>query len=88
LEPTVSPLHVSNTFEFDVRESQKQVAPLFGANRERVWAEGWDPQFVYPQPAEDRQGSVFHVSKRNHESTWITTILDLERAHSARVLYS
>ncbi len=80
-------LHVSNTFEFNVRESQEQVAPLFGANRERVWAEGWDPQFVYPQPAEDRQGSVFHVKHGIHESTWITTIFAPEKGHIQHVYF-
>jgi len=75
------PLHVSNTFEFDVKEPLPQVAPLFGAHRERVWAEGWEPQFVYPQPAADQQGSVFQVSHGAHKSTWITTIFDPEKGH-------
>jgi len=75
------PLHVSNTFEFDVKEPLQQVAPLFGADKERVWAEGWEPQFVYPQPAADQQGSVFQVSHGAHKSTWITTIFDPEKGH-------
>ena len=75
------PLHVSNTFEFDVKEPLPQVAPLFGAHRERVWAEGWEPQFVYPQPAADQKGSVFQVSRGAHKSTWITTIFDPEKGH-------
>jgi hypothetical protein len=79
--PHSIPLHVSNTFEFDVKEPLQQVAPLFGAHRERVWAEGWDPQFVYPQPAADQQGSVFQVSHGAHKSTWITTIFDPEKGH-------
>jgi hypothetical protein len=69
-------LHVRNTFAFDLRESLEKTAPLFGAHRERDWAEGWDPQFVFPQPAEDRQGSVFQVKKGSHDSTWINTIFD------------
>jgi hypothetical protein len=79
--PQSSPLHVSNTFEFDVKEPLPQVAPLFGAHRERVWAEGWEPQFVYPQPAADQQGSVFQVFHGSHKSTWITTIFDPEKGH-------
>jgi hypothetical protein len=82
-----APLHVSNTFEFTVRESQEQVAPLFGAHRERVWAEGWNPQFVYPQPAEDRQGSVFHARHGSHESTWITTIFEPQKGHIQHVYF-
>jgi hypothetical protein len=79
--PHSIPLHVSNTFEFDLKEPQPQVAPLFGAHRERVWAEGWEPQFVYPQPAADQQGSVFQVSHGAHKSTWITTIFEPEKGH-------
>ena len=86
-QPAPSRLHVSNTFDFNVNESQEKVAPLFGANRERVWAEGWNPQFVYPQPAEDRQGSVFQVTKGSHESTWITTIFDLAQGHIQHVYF-
>ena len=79
--PESVPLHVSNTFAFDVTEPLQQVAPLFGAHRERVWAEGWEPQFVYPQPAADQPGSVFQVSHGAHKSTWITSIFDPEKGH-------
>jgi hypothetical protein len=75
-QPAPAFLHVCNTFEFNLRQSQEAVAPLFGAHLERVWAEGWDPQFVYPQPAEDRQGAVFLVKKGSHDSTWINTIFE------------
>jgi hypothetical protein len=74
-----APLHVSNTFSFTVNAPQKVVAPLFGAHLERAWAEGWDPQFVYPQPAEDKAGEVFTINHGSHSSTWINTALDLEK---------
>jgi hypothetical protein len=74
--PASQPLHVSNTFTFDLQEPREKVAPLFGAHLERVWAEGWDPQFIHPQPAQDQQGSVFQVKKGSHDSTWITTIFE------------
>src|SRR5262249_25071015 len=57
--------------------------PLFGAHRERAWSPGWDPQFVYPQPAEDRPGEVFTVAHGGHTSTWINTAFDLEARHIA-----
>jgi len=75
-KPGPQRLHVRNAFAFDLRESQEKVAPLFGAHLERVWAEGWDPQFIFPQPAEDRQGAVFQVKKGSHDSTWISTIFE------------
>ncbi len=80
---TPQPLHVRNGFEFTVNAPQSVVAPLFGAHRERLWAEGWDPQFIYPQPApvEDKAGEVFTIQHGSHTSTWINTALDFENGH-------
>jgi hypothetical protein len=73
--------HVSNSFEFTVHAPPNVVAPLFGAHLERTWAEGWDPQFVYPEPPEDTAGAVFTVKHGDHTSTWITTIFDPANGH-------
>jgi hypothetical protein len=73
--------HVRSTFSFTVNAPQKIVAPLFGAHLERAWAEGWDPQFVYPLPAEDKPGEIFTVNHGGHVSTWVNTALDLEKGH-------
>jgi len=80
-------LHVRTTFEFSVAAPQSTVAPLFGAHRERVWAEGWDPQFVYPQTPEDKQGAVFSVKHGHLNSTWITTIFEPEKGHIQHVAF-
>jgi hypothetical protein len=45
-----------------------------------VWAEGWDPQFVYPQPARDETGAVFTVGG-GHSSVWVNTVFDAEHGH-------
>src|SRR5208337_3064129 len=58
-----------------------QVVPLFGANEERKWADGWNPQFVYPIPARDQQGMVFNVAHGQHSSVWVNTALDLAAGH-------
>jgi hypothetical protein len=58
-----------------------QVAPLFGANEERKWALGWNPQFIYPTPARDQQGMVFKVPKGQFTSVWVNTAFDLEAGH-------
>lgn len=76
-----SPAHVRSSFAFDVRASRDVVVPLFGAHRERAWAEGWEPQFLFPQPAEDRPGEVFTVTRGGHSSVWVNTALDLEAGH-------
>jgi hypothetical protein len=81
------PAHVRNTFSFNVSAPQEKVAPLFGAQRERVWAVGWDPQFIYPQPPEDKQGVVFTVKHSHTISTWITTVFEPEKGHMQHVYF-
>lgn len=80
-------LHVKNTFDFTIAAPQSTVAPLFGAQRERVWAEGWNPQFVYPQPPEDTAGGVFTIQHGGHTATWITTIFEPENGHIQHVYF-
>ena len=57
--------HTRTAFDFTVNAPLEQAAPLFGADKERVWAPGWNPQFLYPNPAHDQQGMVFQVSTVN-----------------------
>lgn len=82
-----NPLHVRNTFEFTVQAPPRDVAPLFGAHRERVWAEGWEPQFLYPQPAEDRQGAIFTVKRGDRIATWVTTVYEPDSGHIQHVYF-
>ena len=71
--------HSRVTFSFDVQAPMADVMPLFGADRERVWSDGWDPQFVYPSPAADRAGMVFVVDHPHGRATWVNTELDVAR---------
>ncbi|HLW51377.1 MAG TPA: hypothetical protein VKW06_00920 [Candidatus Angelobacter sp.] len=73
--------HVSHSFEFTISAPLATVAPLFGADRERLWAEGWNPQFVYPQPAQDQSGAVFTVRHGDNASTWVNSIYEPENGH-------
>jgi len=73
-----SVVHRRTEFAFNVNAPIETVAPLFGADKERLWAEGWNPQFVHPQPANDEAGAVFTV-KTGHPNVWINTIYDLDR---------
>jgi hypothetical protein len=71
--------HVVTTFEFDASAPMAEVMPLFGADRERVWAKDWDPKFVYPTPAADQLGMVFEVAHGHTAATWVATQFDLAR---------
>jgi hypothetical protein len=74
--------HVRTTFEFTVRAPYKVAAPLFGAEAERAWGGvHWDPQFLYPQPAQDKAGAVFTVAHGQHQSVWVNTVFDLENGN-------
>jgi hypothetical protein len=40
--------HTREKFNLTAHASMQEVAPLFGAHKERDWAPGWNPQFVHP----------------------------------------
>ncbi|HYL92963.1 MAG TPA: hypothetical protein VEW69_07375 [Alphaproteobacteria bacterium] len=72
--------HASMGFELTVRAPYQQAFALFGPHGERLWGgEDWNPQFVYPQPEEDKEGAVFIVSLGGHTIPWVMTIYDPER---------
>ncbi len=79
--PTTAPAHTRTEFHFTVDAPYEQTAPLFGANEERKWARGWDPQFIYPLPAHDEPGMVFQVAHGPLTSTWVNTAFDLAGGH-------
>ena len=75
-------VHVRNEFEFTAHAPYQVVAPLFGPEGERAWANGhWDPHFLYPQPARDIQGAVFTVRHGHHHAYWINTSFDRDARH-------
>jgi hypothetical protein len=73
------------SFEFLAEAPLAEVAPLFGAHRERAWAPDWDPRCIWPAGAEDRTGMVFTVSGAHGTAIWINTCLDLQ---NGRVQYA
>jgi hypothetical protein len=72
-------------FAFTAGAPEVDVFPLFGANKERVWAPGWDPGFVHPDPAADERGMVFTVKRNGHEEVWVNTEFDPE---NGRIQYA
>jgi len=77
--------HTERAFEFLAEAPLSEVAPLFGAHKERIWAPHWDPCFVWPACAEDRPGMVFTVSGAHGTAIWINTCFDLQ---NGRVQYA
>lgn len=78
------PLHTERSFAFVANGSLARVGPLFGADKEQVWAPDWRPSFVWPSPARDREGMVFTVLHGDEKATWVNTCFDLQ---SGRVQY-
>jgi hypothetical protein len=76
--------HTEEKFVFTARAPMEQLAPLFGADKERFWSPGWNPQFIYPVPAADAQGMVFSVAHHHLRSVWVNTELNL---NAGRVQY-
>lgn len=69
-------VHTDERFGFTVNARMEQVAPLFGADKERAWAPDWNPQFIHPLPAGDEEGMVFAVTHQHLKSTWVNTGYD------------
>jgi len=82
-----SVVHRRTEFAFTVSAPYEIAAPLFGADKERVWAEGWNPQFVHPQPPRDEAGAVFLVDAGS-SNVWINTVYDLELGHVQYVYFA
>lgn len=76
--------HTETKFEFAANGPLEKVAPLMGADRERVWAPGWNPHFVFPKPVADQQGMVFTVAHGPYRVPWVNTEFDLS---NGRVQY-
>ena len=70
--------HTQEHFTFTARAALAEVAPLFGADKERAWSPQWDPQFISPLPGTDKAGMVFTVRHGDSQATWVNTEFDLK----------
>jgi hypothetical protein len=81
-EATASPAHVRTEFQLTVHAPYSVAFPLFGPDGERSWAGAdWKPQFVYPSPVADIQGTVLTVKHGAHQAVWVNTAFDVEGHH-------
>ena len=71
-----APLHTCEQFAFTAKVPLEVAWPLFGADKERVWAPDWNPVFVWPVKAIDAEGMVFKVSHGDKTAVWVNTALD------------
>jgi len=69
-------LHTRETFEFVVQAPLAEAFPLFGADKERAWADDWNPRFVWPARPEDREGMVFQIAHGERSATWVNTVFE------------
>lgn len=69
-------LHTREQFAFVANAELKVTWPLFGADKERVWAPDWQPVFIWPKPSVDLQGMVFKVRHADATAVWVNTVLD------------
>ncbi len=71
-------MHTCERFTFIVDLPIDAAFPLFGALRERDWAPGWEPRFIWPQPAADCEGMVFEIDHPAGLAHWVNTAFDRE----------
>jgi hypothetical protein len=79
--PVAALAHTHTEFSFVAKASYERVFPLFGAWEEKKWAEGWEPQFVYPTPPSDQFGMIFTVAHGGRKSVWTNTAFDAANGH-------
>lgn len=76
--PVSGRVHTEKAFSFVANGPMEQVAPLFGAEKERVWAPDWAPRFIRPLPPSDTEGMVFTVAHAHTDVAWVNTRFDLK----------
>lgn len=69
--------HTEEKFSFTAHAPVDRVGPLFGADKERMWAPKWNPQFIHPTPVADMPGMVFTVAHQHWQAVWVNTDFDL-----------
>lgn len=76
--PASGRAHTAEEFSFAANGAMDQVAPLFGADKERLWAPEWAPRFIHPLPPSDVEGMVFTVAHGHIDVPWVNTRFDLK----------
>jgi hypothetical protein len=62
--------HVERRHSIVLSGSIDCVFPLFTPAGEKLWVEGWDPEFLHPTSGEICEGMVFRTSHRGEVTLW------------------
>jgi hypothetical protein len=77
VERATEATHTQRTFEFTVKLPMEAAVPLFGAEKERAWAAGWNPTFLWPASAKDQPGMVFTIAHGEKTAVWLAPMYDV-----------
>ncbi|HEY0801874.1 MAG TPA: hypothetical protein VGD54_13595 [Steroidobacteraceae bacterium] len=69
-------LHTREQFDFIADAPLDVTWPLFGADAERAWAPDWQPIFIWPATATDKEGMVFKIAHGDQTAVWVNTAFD------------
>ena len=69
-------LHTREQFSLVANAPFEIAWPLFGADRERAWAPDWEPVFLWPEKAFDKEGMVFIIRQGTKNAVWVNTVFD------------
>ena len=69
-------LHTREQFSLVANAPFEVAWPLFGADKERVWAPDWEPVFLWPEKAFDQEGMVFMIRHGANKAIWVNTMFD------------
>jgi hypothetical protein len=69
--------HVTRTRTICLSGNPDRVFPLFEPIGEKFWAEGWNPQMLYPKSGVTERGAVFTTQSHDGTQTiWLITHYD------------
>lgn len=69
---------VERTTTLDLPVPPQRAFPLFTPEGEKMWAQGWDPEILYPGTGERREEGLFRTDAHGERTVWL--ILDCDAA--------
>lgn len=63
--------HVERTAVIDLPVPPARAFPLFTPEGERLWAEGWDPEVLYPGAPDSRREGIFRTDAHGERTVWL-----------------